>query len=136
VTGRSTARPLHRSARVFADWERGRHRPDAYYQDLLCALLGVTAYELGFRGRLPWEPESREPDDERGGAPASERPAWTLVHTVADIARFAERDLSGAVGDDSTSIVSGTQLTEAVQPQVTYGSRRAETRTWRPAKRS
>jgi transcriptional regulator with XRE-family HTH domain len=41
-----------------SDWERGRHRPDAYYQDLLCALLGVTAYELGFRSRLPWEPES------------------------------------------------------------------------------
>ncbi|MGH2942314.1 MAG: hypothetical protein ACRDLN_06050 [Solirubrobacteraceae bacterium] len=24
-------------------------------QELLCALFGVTAYELGFRGRLPWE---------------------------------------------------------------------------------
>jgi transcriptional regulator with XRE-family HTH domain len=104
-----------------SDWERGRHRPDAYYQDLLCALLGVTAYELGFRRRLPWEPESREPDDERAGAPASEPPAWTLVRIVADIAGFAEGDLSGAVGDDSTSIVSGALLTEAVQPQVTYG---------------
>jgi transcriptional regulator with XRE-family HTH domain len=106
---------------MVSDWERGRHRPDAYYQDLLCALLGVTAYELGFRKRLPWEPDSREHDDERAGASASGPPTWTLVRTVADISGFAERDLSGAVGDDSTSIVSGTRLTEAVQPRVTYG---------------
>jgi len=106
---------------MVSDWERGRHRPDAYYQDLLCALLGVTVYELGFRTRLPWEPDSREHDDERAGTSASVPPASTLVRTVADIAGFAERDLSGAVGDDSTSIVSGTRLTEAVQPRVTYG---------------
>jgi transcriptional regulator with XRE-family HTH domain len=106
---------------MVSDWERGRHRPDAYYQDLLCALLSVTAYELGFRKRLPWEPDSREQDDERAGTSASGAPAWTLVRTVADIAGFAERDLSGAVADDSTSIVSGTRLTEAAQPQTTHG---------------
>jgi hypothetical protein len=106
---------------MVSDWERCRHRPDAYYQDLLCALLGVTAYELGFRERLPWEPEGREPADGRGGASTAGPSASTLVRTVADIAGFAERDLSGAVDDHSTSIVSGSQLTEAVQPRVTYG---------------
>ena len=104
---------------MVSDWERGRHRPDAYYQGLLCALLGVTAYELGFRKRLPWEPKSREHDDEQLGASASGSPAETLVRTVADIAGFAARDLSGAVRDDPTSIVFGKRLTEAVQPGVT-----------------
>lgn len=44
---------------MVSDWERGRHRPDAYYQELLCALFGATAYELGFRQPLPWEIRSR-----------------------------------------------------------------------------
>ncbi|MGH2941987.1 MAG: helix-turn-helix domain-containing protein [Solirubrobacteraceae bacterium] len=102
---------------MVSDWERGRHRPDAYYQSLLCVLLGVTAYELGFRRRLPWERE--------GGATASQPPAWTLVRTVADIAGFAERDLRGAVTEDSTPIVFGTRLTEAVQPLAGAGSAQA-----------
>jgi transcriptional regulator with XRE-family HTH domain len=101
---------------MVSDWERGRHRPDAYYQDLLCALLGVTAYELGFRKRLPWEPDSQEHDEE----PAVP-PAWTLARTAADIAGFAERDLNGTVGNDFTSIVFGARLTEAVQPPATCG---------------
>jgi transcriptional regulator with XRE-family HTH domain len=113
---------------MVSDWERGRHRPDAYYQDLLCALLGTTPYELGFRKRLPWEADGRKSDDGRAGASVSVLPAWTLVDPVADIASiagFAERDLSGAVWNDSTSIVSGTRLTEAVQPQATRGLGRA-----------
>jgi DNA-binding transcriptional regulator YiaG len=40
---------------MVSDWERGRHRPDAYYQELLCALFDVAPYELGFRKQLPWE---------------------------------------------------------------------------------
>lgn len=107
---------------MVSDWERGRHRPDAYYQDLLCKLLGVTAYELGFRKRLPWEPDSAEHSGEGAGPAPSEAPAWTLVRTVADVASFAERDLNGAVSDDSTFIVSGARLTEAAQPQVTYSA--------------
>ncbi len=107
---------------MVSDWERGRHRPDAYYQDLLCKLLGVTAYELGFRKRLPWEPGSGGLAGEGAAPAASGPPAWTLVRTVADVAAFAERDLSGAVADDTTHVVSGARLTEAVQPQVTYSS--------------
>jgi transcriptional regulator with XRE-family HTH domain len=109
---------------MVSDWERGRHRPDAYYQSLLCVLLSVTSYELGFRKRLPWEREGHWHDDERAGAAASVPPAWTL-RTVADIAGFAERDLGGAVTDDSTPIVCGTRLTEAVQPLAGHGSAQA-----------
>lgn len=43
---------------MVSDWERGRHRPDVYYQELLCALFGATVYELGFRQPLPWEVRS------------------------------------------------------------------------------
>lgn len=49
---------------MVSDWERGRHRPDAFYQELLCALFGVAAYDLDFRKQLPWEVENAGVTDE------------------------------------------------------------------------
>lgn len=49
--------PLGVDQPMVSDWERARHRPDAFYQELICALFGATAHELGFRARLPWEVE-------------------------------------------------------------------------------
>lgn len=85
---------------MVSDWERGRHRPDAYYQELLCALFDAAAYELGFRQPLPWE--SQSPDHDAGSTrmlpvPHSPKlPRHPDVHesdTDTDDAELAARSL-------------------------------------------
>jgi len=79
---------------MVSDWERGRHRPDAYYQELLCALFGgVTVYELGFRKRLPWESQGREDDDHSMQVPPVPHSEEPSGHTDADDADLAARSL-------------------------------------------
>lgn len=91
---------------MVSDWERGRHRPDAYYQELLCALFEVTAYELGFRKPLPWE--ARSLDHDSGAMRAlpvphfQELPGNLDVHDIdTDDAELAARSL--VYHDDAAS---------------------------------
>jgi len=78
---------------MVSDWERGRHRPDAYYQGLLCALFGVTPYALDFRRRLPWETHSSEHGDAKRALPVSQKPGGHLDVHDPDDAELVARSL-------------------------------------------
>jgi tetratricopeptide (TPR) repeat protein len=84
---------------MVSDWERGRHRPDAFYQELLCGLFEMAPHALGFRARLPWE-AGVTPDDEERLTLAAREPSRVDPAVIESLATIlaAQRRTEDVIG--------------------------------------